>query len=244
MQRFILLFPVCSCLLFTACAHESSPSAPLSLQASGAPVSPPFPGAAAFVDGLSNPYLAFTPGRVFRYQGDTKTGVETVVVEVTHQKKTILGVATTVVHDQGYVDGVLNEDTFDWYAEDTDGNVWYFGEDSKQIVDGQVVSTEGSWEGGVNGATPGIAMLAHPAVGVTYQQEFAAGVAEDMAKVVSLTEKVQVPFGGFTGCLETAEWTHIEPAPREYKYYQPGIGELLEVSHQNGGERLELVSID
>jgi hypothetical protein len=147
------------------------------------------------------------------------------------------------VHDQGFLDGELTEDTFDWYAQDKAGNVWYFGEDSKTIEDGQVVSTEGSWEAGVNGARPGVIMLAAPEIGVRYQQEFAAGVAEDMAKVVSLTESVTVPYGSFTGCLKTLEWSPLEPGAREYKFYAPGVGELLEIDAKGSGQPLELISI-
>jgi hypothetical protein len=99
-------------------------------------------------------------------------------------------VTTTVIRDQAYVDGILAEDTLDWFAQDEDGNVWYFGEDTKELdAQGNVISTEGSWEAGVNGALPGIVMEAHPRVGDTYQEEFAQGVAEDMASVISLRAK-------------------------------------------------------
>ncbi|MBI4563400.1 MAG: hypothetical protein HY716_01730 [Planctomycetes bacterium] len=132
---------------------------------------------------------------------------------------------------------------FDWFAQDKDGNVWYFGEDSKEIEDGVVVSTEGSWEAGVGGAQPGILMLADPKVGISYQQEFAEGVAEDMARVKSLSESVTVPVGTFEGCIETMEWTPLEPGARESKFYAPGVGLVLEVSLRGGGARIELVEI-
>ena len=199
------------------------------------PVLPSDPS--GFITGLTNPYLAFTAGRTFTYQSETETNV----VEVLGKTKTILGVATTVVHDRVFSDGELTEDTYDWYAEDQNGNVWYFGEDSRTIEGGQVVSTEGSWIAGVDGATPGIAMLAHPKVGVSYQQEFAEGVAEDQAKVLSLKETVAVSYGEFSGCLQTQEWTHLEPGRREVKYYAPGVGLVLETAP--GGERVELVSL-
>src|SRR5512146_2620167 len=138
---------------------------------------PTFPSdPSGFVSQIDNPYLAFAPGRVFRYRSETADGLETNVVEVTTQTKRILGIAATVVHDQVFLDGVLVEDTFDWYAQDTQGNVWYLGEDSRQIQNGVVVGTEGSWEAGVNGASAGLIMLAQPKVGAQYQQEFAPGV--------------------------------------------------------------------
>lgn len=211
------------------------------VQASAAEELPSYPGAEGFVANITNPYLGWRRGRVFTYESETDDGLETIVVEVTRRTKTILGVATTVIHDQVFLDGELIEDTFDWYAQDKDGNVWYFGEDSKEIVDGEVVSTEGSWEAGVDGAQPGIIMLANPTVGTTYQQEVAPGVAEDMAKVVSLTGTADVPYGNFTGTLVTKEWTPLASGAPEYKYYAPGVGLVLETG--SGGSSVELVSI-
>jgi hypothetical protein len=235
--------------LFAGCETDratplgaGTPDSPgsVALSTQGIPEFPSSPD--EFVDGITNPYLAFQRGKVFRYEGQTEEGVETTVVEVLNKTKRILGVATTVVHDRVYLDGELIEDTFDWYAQDRSGNVWYFGEDSKTIEDGKVVSTEGSWQAGVNGARPGIVMLAQPNVGDQYQQEFASGVAEDRAKVMSLSEVVQVPYGTFTGCLQTQEWTPLAPGPRESKYYAPGVGLVLETAP--GGERVELIAIE
>jgi hypothetical protein len=220
----------------------SSLTAPAVSAAKDVPDFPADPG--DFVAEIDNPYLGFERGRVFRYEGETDAGLETIVVEVTHNTKMILGVGTTVVHDQAYLDGELVEDTFDWYAQDIDGNVWYFGEDSKVIEGGVVVSTEGSWEAGVDGAMPGVVMLAEPVVGVKYQQEFADDVAEDMAKVLSLKKTIEVPYGSFDGCLMTAEWSHLEPGAREFKYYAPGVGLVLELSPAGGRGRSELVSIE
>lgn len=206
---------------------------------------PTFPSdPSGFVARIDNPYLAFAPGRVFRYQSQTAEGLETNVVEVTNKTKRILGIAATVVHDQEYLDGVLVEDTFDWYAQDTQGNVWYLGEDSRQIQNGVVVGTEGSWEAGVNGASAGLIMLAKPKVGAQYQQEFAAGVAEDMAKVLSLSATAEVVYGAFTGCLKTEEWTPLEPGAREAKFYAPGVGLVLELQSRGGGVRNELTAIE
>ena len=202
---------------------------------------PSFPMPEDFVSEITNPYLGFADGRIFTYEGETDEGLETIVVEVTRKHKTILGVRTTVVHEQAFLDGELIEDTFDWFAQDKDGNVWYFGEDSKEIEDGEVVSTEGSWEAGVDGAQPGIIMLAQPEVGLSYRQEFYEGVAEDMAKILSLDETVSIGLGNFTGNLETLEWTPLEPGARENKFYQPGIGLILIEDHK---ARTELVSIE
>ncbi len=198
--------------------------------------------ASGWVSGLSNPYLAFERGRVFNYRAMTGEGVETTIIEVTNETKTIQGVVTTVVHDRVSLNGSLIEDTFDWYAQDNEGNVWYFGEDSKRIDHGVVIGTEGSWEAGVNGARPGIAMLGEPEVGAKYQQEFAAGVAEDMARVRSLSRSVQVSYGAFDNCLQTFEWTPLDRSVREYKYYARGVGLVL-TTEDKGSVRDELVSI-
>jgi hypothetical protein len=209
-----------------------------SVSAQAASNLPSFPSdPSAFVDEISNPYLAFEIGKIFQYESETDEGLERVMVEVTNEKKMILGVATTVVHDRVFLDGELIEDTFDWFAEDEDGNVWYFGEDSREIEDGEVVSTEGSWEAGVNGAMPGIIMLANPKNGMKYQQEFAPDIAEDMAIVVNTDKTVEIGLGVFEGCLTTMEFSPLEPGHREPKYYHPGTGLILE------GDDVELVSV-
>jgi hypothetical protein len=203
---------------------------------------PPF-AAANFVAEIDNPYLPLTPGTVFHYRSETPDGVETNDVAVTRLSKQILGVQVTVIHDQVFLDGELAEDTFDWFAQDTDGNVWYFGEDSKEIEDGQVVSTEGSWEAGVGDNEPGIIMLAHPKVGLAYHQEIAPDIAEDMARVLSLKASPEVPFGAFHNCVGTTEWSLIEHGVREKKSYCPGVGLVLEDQPKGGHIRNELVSI-
>lgn len=136
--------------------------------------------------------------------------------------------------------GELTEDTFDWYAQHRDGTVWYFGEDTKTYDKGVVVSTEGSWEAGVNGAQPGIIMEAHPQVGDSYRQESLAGAAEDQAEVVGLAESATVPFGTFDNCLKTRETTPLEPQLVEFKFYAAGVGNILTTE---GDTREELLSV-
>jgi len=196
-----------------------------------------------FVSEVDNPYLPWKPGATYTYLSTSKDGPETIVVEVLRQKKDILGVDATVVHDRVTVNGELLEDTFDWYAQDKDGNVWYLGEDTKEYENGVVVSTFGSWEAGVGGAQAGIIMLANPEKGDTYSQEDAPEIAEDMARVVSLSESVTVPYGTFSPVVKILEWTPLEPGSRGYKYYAQGIGVVLESSKKSGGERVELVSV-
>jgi hypothetical protein len=196
-----------------------------------------------FVAQIDNPYLPLSPGTAFHYRSETPDGVETNDVIVTRDTKQILGITVTVVHDQVFLDGELTEDTFDWQAQDKQGNVWYFGEDTKELENGEVVSTEGSWEAGVNGAHPGIIMLAHPKTGLTYIQEDAPDVAEDRAKVLSIKSKVDVPYGSFDHCLQTLEWSLLELGIREHKFYCPGVGFVEEVQPKGGRIISELVSI-
>jgi hypothetical protein len=200
---------------------------------------------ANFVTSVTNPLFPLTPGTVFNFEGESGDEAETNTIEVLSETKTILGISATIVHDRVYTEGDLTEDTFDWYAQDKDGNVWYLGEDSRELENGQVVSTEGSWEAGVDGAEAGIIMWGDPAahLGEEYHQEFARGVAEDLGKVVALDQTVDVPYGSFSGCIKTEDRNALEPGVLENKYYCPGIGVTLELGAQGSSHRNELVSV-
>lgn len=197
-----------------------------------------------FTSTVDNPYWPLVPGTTLTYEGESDGESERIVVEVTDQTKEILGVTCVVVRDRVWVDDELVEDTFDWYAQHVDGDVWYFGEDAKEIENGEVVSTEGSWEAGVDGAQPGVLMKADPRVGDSYRQEFLEGEAEDMAEVLSLDESVTVAYGKFTGCLQTREFTPLEPGVSEHKFYAPGVGLVLEVLVEGGEGSIELISVE
>ena len=196
---------------------------------------------ADFVAGIDHQYLNFVTGTTFTYEGETEDGLETIVVEVTDDIRQIMGVNCTVVWDRVWLEGELIEDTYDWYAQHQNGDVWYFGEDSTSWEDG-IPSTEGSWEAGVDGALPGILMKADPKPGDSYRQEYYEGEAEDMAKVLRLNASASVPYGDFEDCLKTKEWTPLESGI-EHKYYSPGTGLLLEVGLKGKNERVELVDI-
>jgi len=192
---------------------------------------------------INNTYMALVAGTTFIYQGNdaNKSTYEEFVV--TDQTKMIQGVNTRVVHDTVSTNGKITEDTFDWFAQDDAGNVWYFGEDSSQIKNGKVVGHEGSWEAGVNGASAGIVMETKPKVGDTYQQENAPGIAQDTATVVSLNESVCVAYGCFSNVLVTKENSPLDPGVVENKYYAPSIGEIKSLVTQGGSESSELVNI-
>ena len=180
---------------------------------------------ADFVSVVNNPFFTLTPGTTFVYEGEDDEGeTERILVEVTHQQKVVMGVTCKVVRDRVYVDNELVEDTFDWFAQDKQGNVWYFGEDVKNYEDGELVDTDGSWEAGIDGAEPGYIMRADPQVGDTYQQEYYEGEAEDMAEVLSLSASVDIDYGSFDNCLQTKEWTPLEPGIVEHKFYCREVG--------------------
>jgi hypothetical protein len=192
---------------------------------------------------IDNPYLTLTLGTTFTYESETEEGTEEDIVTVTDETKEILGVTARVVRDTVYLDGELIEDTFDWFAQDKEGNVWYLGEDTKEYENGQVVSTEGSWEAGVDGAEAGIVMLADPQVGDTYRQEWYPDHAEDAAEVISLNEEVTVPYGTFTNCLQTREFSTLDPDLNEYKYYCPDVGAVTQEVVIDSGETVDLIDV-
>jgi hypothetical protein len=146
-----------------------------------------------------------------------------------------------VVHDTASEKGTVVEDTFDYYAQDERGNIWYLGEDTTEYKNGKPVSKEGSWEAGVDGAAAGIAMLAHPKVGRRYRQEHYPGHAEDGAKVLSRGEQAEVPAGHFTHLLLTKDFNPLEPKALEYKLYGRGIGPVLELGISGDTDRAELI---
>ena len=196
---------------------------------------------ADFVAGVDNPYFPLTPGMRWLYEGVEDDEIERVEVVVTTDRKEVLGISAVVVRDTVTVDDELVEDTYDWFAQDRDGNVWYLGEDSKEYEDGEVVSAAGSWEAGVDGAQAGIVMQADPTVGQAYRQEYYPGEAEDLAEVVRRGESASVPAGEFDDVLVIKEWNPLEPDVVEEKYYASGVGPILEVVVEGGDGRVELV---
>lgn len=197
-----------------------------------------------FVDKIDSRYYPLTPGTIYVYESDTGNGKERNEVAVTGDKKKVLGIDCTVVHDRVWLDGNLVEETYDWYAQDKEGNVWYMGEDSKTYENGKVVSTEGSWEAGMDGAQPGYIMKAVPKVGDSWRQEYLKGEAEDMGEVIALGETISVPAGSYQGCVRTRDWTPLEPAIEENKVYCPGTGVVFEEMTKGGNDKTELVALE
>jgi len=200
---------------------------------------------ASFTTRIDNQWWPMPRGSRWVYrETDAERARQRDVVTVTGRTRRIAnGITARVVHDVTTEDGEPVEVTDDWYAEDACGNVWYLGEDTKEYENGKVVSTEGSWEAGVDGAQPGVIVPARPSLGLRYRQEHYPGHAEDRAAVMSRREQVQVPFGFFPPgqVLMTREVNPIEPKVLEYKFYARGIGPVLAVAVSGGSDREELV---
>ena len=201
---------------------------------------------AQFSSVVDNPFFPMLPGTSWHYEETTSDGeLQTDTVEVLDERRDVMGVETIVVHDVvKNADGEVVEDTFDWFAQDADGNVWYFGEDTTSFDDG-APSKEGSWEAGVDGALPGIVMPANPTVSNTgYRQEYLAGEAEDMGQVIADSGRVTVPYGSFDDVIRTRDWTPLEPDIVEEKTYARSVGVVHEetVSSPEGHEELVLVA--
>jgi hypothetical protein len=196
-----------------------------------------------FVRDVDNRFFPLVPGTRYVSVGEEDGERETNVILVTHDRKNILGISAVVVLDRVLVDGEVKEKTFDWYAQDKQGNVWYLGEDTKEFEDGKVVSTAGSWEAGVSGAVAGIIMPADPQVGQHYRQEFFRGEAEDEARVTGVGAEVTVPFGSFQGCIRTVEWTRLEPGIKEAKFYCRDVGFVKALGVEGSDARLVLKNV-
>ena len=239
----------CRSLLMAAFVFGASLSVvPMALAASG-PGSRPAPAACPDFSSanfhkpttIDNRYFPLVPGTRFTYKGTVKKAPVVDVVYVTHNTPTIDGVATVEVRDQVYESGVLTEDTLDWYAQDDQGNVWYFGELATQLPAG---THDGSWTAGVDGAQPGYIMEAAPKVGDLYCQENAPGVAQDVAEVLSVSASRSVPFGTYSGnVLQTKDYSLLEPK-NENKFYEPGVGMLEAISVSGPSEDIQLETVE
>ena len=201
---------------------------------------------ADFTTEIDNPYWPMVPGTRWTYREvqDDGTELEVVVVVTTLTKEIANGVTARVVRDTVTEDGEIVEDTFDWYAQDASGNIWYLGEETAEFEGGEIVSTGGSFEAGVDGALPGIILPADPQPGMRYRQEYYEGEAEDNGEVLSVHEMADVPYGHFTDMLLSKDTITIEPDVLEYKLYAPGVGPVLILGVSGGGGREELVSVD
>ena len=195
---------------------------------------------------IDNPYWPMRPGTRGTYrEADDQGTVQRVVVVVTHQTERMAnGVVARVVRDTVTEAGELVEDTRDFYAQDRQGNVWYLGEETAELEDGEIVTREGSFEAGADGALPGVVMPADPRPGMRYRQEYYRGEAEDRGAVLSTREMAEVPHGLFRNVLLTKDTNPLEPDVLEYKLYARGVGPVLVLGVSGGAGREELLSVD
>jgi hypothetical protein len=173
----------------------------------------------------TNPWFVLQPGNVLELEGVEDGRPHHLTVTVLDQTETIDGVTTRVVEERETSAGVLVEVSRNYFAISKRTNaVYYFGEDVDVWKHGKVVSHEGAWRAGVNGARYGMMMPGRPVVGQRYMQEIAPDVAMDRAEVVDLDAKLAGPLGGFDHLLKVEETTPLEPDAREAKYYAKGVG--------------------
>jgi hypothetical protein len=197
---------------------------------------------AEFTTKIDNPYWPLAVGSRWVYS-EVENGLDQrVVVTVTNRTKVIDGVTARVVHDVVSAHGQPIEKTYDWYAQDSSGNVWYMGEDTKEYKNGKTVSSAGSWEAGVDGAEAGVIMPGEPTVGQSYRQEYDKGNAEDKARVTSVDATATVPFGSFDHVLQTRDVNPLETNFVERKYYARGVGPIETVQVSGGQAHEELLS--
>lgn len=193
---------------------------------------------------ITNPYFPATPGKKYIYEGETADGMERIEEFRLNTTKNILGITCIVVNFKAFLEGTLIEEAYDWYAQDNEGNVWYFGEAVDNYNDdGTLKDHAGSWEAGVDGAQPGTIMPAHPEAGMAYREEYYFNEAEDEAKILETGLTLTTPLGTFTNCIKTKNFTELEPDLKEHKFYAPGLGLIKEVN-LNDNTAINLVAIE
>jgi hypothetical protein len=192
---------------------------------------------------IDHPYFPMRPGTVRIYRETDGHEVQWVRVTITHRTKVIRGIRARVVHDVVRSGGEIVEDTFDWYAQDSGGSIWYLGEATKEYHDGRLVSTEGSWRYGRDGAQAGLLLPARLEAGCGYREEYLAGEAEDRAVILARREALKVPTGFYRRVLHTSNATPLEPHILENKFYARGVGPVVEVDVSPRFSRAVLVSV-
>jgi hypothetical protein len=201
---------------------------------------------AGFTTEIDNRYWPMTPGTRWTYRELDEEGKQNTVVTTvtTATKKLANGITARVVRDTVMQDGEVVEDTFDWYAQDDKGNIWYLGEDTAEFDNGELTTREGSWQAGVDGALAGVALPTDPVDDMQYRQEYYEGEAEDVGEVLSTEEQAQVPAGHYTNALLTKDTSALEPSVLEYKLYAPNVGPVLTLGVSRAGDREELLKVE
>jgi hypothetical protein len=192
-------------------------------------------GEGAPAPGVQHPYLPLVPGWSWTYEGDEDGVPRREEVNVEHAGRVIDGILCTTVVQRVFLDGALVEETVHWYAEDTDGNVWQFGESSVEIAEDGTRVPGDAWEAGIDGAEASMVLAREPRVGDVYVD---AGDGDELL-VLSVGATATVPFGTFEGCLEVQESNPEDPDDADLIIYAPGMGI---VSESAADSRIELVA--
>jgi hypothetical protein len=197
-----------------------------------------------FVPAVDNPYLSLPPGQTRHYLVRTAAGDADMIVEFTLNKKIVMGILCLGVHERVIAAERLFEDTWRWYAQDRNGDVWYFASENKKY-DYATVTADWSWAAGIDGAKPGVAMFAQPQKHLQkeYWLAYAKGLVEEKAQVLGIGETVTVVAGTFTNCVKIEVYSDLAPGVAENRYYAPGFGLVLSETAPGGDKRVELVSI-
>lgn len=190
---------------------------------------------------ITNKYVQLPIGKRLTYQATIEEGRETIETEVLPDTKTIMGIETRIYLERILLNQVLVQETEKYLAQDTSGDVWYFGESVNNYVEGVVDNQDGSWLAGENEAQPGIWIQANPVVAVSFKQKFLHDVVEDTSEVVSISERVETPYKTYTECVQTFDTTPLDPLAVEHKYYCPEVGALVLAVNLETGKRSVLL---
>jgi hypothetical protein len=184
-----------------------------------------------FVSAGSNAYFRLEPGYRLKLEGREGLSRVTLLITVLEETKLVDGVETRIVEERESKNGKLAEVSRNYFAfNSADRGVYYFGEEVDVYKNGQVVSHEGAWESGKNGARFGLMIPGEVELRARYYQEVAPGVAMDRAEIASLHETLKTPAGEFKDCLKVVETTPLEKGAKEYKLYAPGVGLIKDAS--------------
>ena len=190
---------------------------------------------------ITNKYVNLPIGKRLTYQATVEEGRETIETEVLPDTKVVMGIETRIYLERILLNQVLVRETEKYLAQDTSGDVWYFGESANNYVEGVVDNQDGSWLAGENEAQPGIWIQANPVVAVSFKQKFLHDIVEDTSEVVSISETVETPSKTYTDCVQTFDTTPIDPLVREHKYYCPEAGALVLAVNLETGKRSVLL---
>lgn len=221
------LLAIVSALSLPACGGAGGVTLP------DAPTSP-----AAYAPDVDHAYFPLASGLSWSYDGDEDGRPATEDVTTLPDPEPVMGIPCTVVRSEIRVEGRLVEVTLEWYAQDLEGNVWKFGEESQVPVGDVLAPTEDSWRAGEDGRRAWIAISGTPRPGERLYAAEPNGIAEFLVR--SLDGTAAVPFGTFDSCLEVLE-SPDDPEDQDIILYGPGVGRVMETS-PNGSRRLVAVT--